>query len=135
MVGLISQQFPEIRVPVFLTVTAAVPDPGALASPVLTVDLPTEFALHGNAPNPFRPPTTIRFDLPVAAEVSLTIYNVQGRRVCTLVQGRVEPGRHAAAWDGRDGRGQPVAAGVYFYRLRAAEFERTRKLVLLRGSP
>jgi hypothetical protein len=74
--------------------------------------------LAPNAPNPLHPSTRIRYVLDRLAEVSLAVYDVQGRRVRTLVDGRTrEAGRHETVWDGTDGSGRPVASGVYFARL------------------
>ena len=93
---------------------------------------PRAFALEPNVPNPFNPTTSIAFTLPDAARASLAIYDVAGRRVRTLVSGRVSGGVHRVRWDGRDDRGQPVASGVYFARLRAGDRAATRKMVLVR---
>jgi len=89
------------------------------------------FRLHQNAPNPFRPSTTIRFDLPQRAAVSLRIYDVAGRLVRNLVAGgTLEAGRHEAAWNGQSESGRRVSAGLYFYRLQAGAFSETRRMVL-----
>jgi predicted nucleotidyltransferase len=95
--------------------------------------LPTSFALRNNIPNPFNPNTTIRYDLPESAPVSLRIYDVAGRLVKTLRGGGVEPpGFHKVVWSGRDNAGQRVASGVYFYRLDAGEYSETKKMVLIK---
>ena len=65
-------------------------------------DLPTEFALEQNYPNPFNPATTLRFDLPAAAAVRLTIYDLLGQELARLLDQRVEPGYHQVTWNGRD---------------------------------
>jgi hypothetical protein len=84
-------------------------------------------------PNPFNPVTTISFDLPRALEVSLEIYDLQGRLVRTLLNGNLYPtGSHKQVWDGRDGKGQAAASGVYFYRLTAGDQNRVGKLTLLK---
>ena len=94
---------------------------------------PNAFALHQNVPNPFNPTTTIGYDVPPGgADVELRIYDVAGRLVTTLVNGRVAAGRNTALWDGRNTNGQPVATGVYFYRFATATFTQTRKMVLLK---
>jgi hypothetical protein len=96
--------------------------------------LPETFALHPCAPNPFNPLTTIFYDVQAGAEhVSITVYDVAGRRVRTLVDGVEAAGfRRSVVWDGRDDHGHPVASGVYFYRLVAGKFTQTRKMVLLK---
>jgi len=101
-------------------------------STVAVADAPRlAFRLHQNAPNPFRPTTTIRFELPQRAPVSLRIYDVAGRLVRSLVTGgTLEAGRHEAAWNGQGESGQRVSAGLYFYRLQAGTFSETRRMVL-----
>ena len=94
--------------------------------------LPTDFVLEQNYPNPFNPTTTIRFSLPVAAEVELAIFNLLGQRVTTLVEGLRAAGRYTVVWDGRDDAGRPVASGVYFYRLQTDGFRETRKMLLVK---
>ena len=95
--------------------------------------VPSCFALHPCAPNPFNPRTLIRFDLPVAADAHLEIYDLAGRLVRTLVAGEHLPaGGHERAWSGRDRTGRPVAAGVYFYRLGAGTYTETRRMTLVK---
>jgi hypothetical protein len=93
--------------------------------------LPAIFAFEGNYPNPFRGQTTLRFDLPEAANVSLSIYDVMGRQVATLVDGSMAAGRHEVAWQGR-GRNGSLASGVYFARLKAGTHTATRRLTIVR---
>ncbi len=80
---------------------------------------PTRVMLHPNAPNPFNPMTTIRFDLPRAMRAELSVFSVNGKFVRRLVSQNLPAGRHEAPWDGRDHRGQPMSSGLYFYRLHA----------------
>jgi hypothetical protein len=94
--------------------------------------LPKVTALYQNAPNPFNPTTRIHFDLARDAHVELRIYNVSGRLVRTLVNGPMEHLRHQVVWDGMDNSGVPVSSGIYFYRLEAAGFSDTRKMLVLR---
>jgi len=72
------------------------------------------------------------FSLKERGRVSLVIYNVAGERVRTLADEDISAGAHARVWDGRDHVGQPVSSGVYFYQLKTADFEQTRKMVLLK---
>ncbi len=84
-------------------------------------------------PNPFNPETTISYELSEASDVSLTIYNIQGQVIRTLVASRYQSsGRYHIRWDSRDDRGIPVASGIYFYRIATEQFSRTRKLMLLK---
>jgi hypothetical protein len=94
--------------------------------------LPTTYALHEIAPNPFRASTVIRFDLPRAGPTRLEIFNVTGRRVRVLESGKMNPGRYAPVWDGRDGAGRAVSPGVYFVRLESGDFRATKKVVRTR---
>ncbi|HEX6943502.1 MAG TPA: choice-of-anchor D domain-containing protein, partial [Gemmatimonadaceae bacterium] len=104
----------------------------AMLSAVASIDLPTRFALSPNYPNPFNPATRIAYDLPRAVQVSLRVYDVGGRQVAELVRGTQPAGRYEIGWDGRNASREPVASGVYFYRLIAGEFVQTRKMVLLK---
>jgi hypothetical protein len=89
-------------------------------------------ALEQNHPNPFNPSTTISFTLPERTKVTLAVYDVQGKRVRTLVDAMLEEGRQEWVWDGKDSRGRPAATGVYFYRLETADRKLTRKMLLLK---
>lgn len=98
-----------------------------------TVSLPSDFKLYQNYPNPFNPTTTISWQLPVASQVELTIYNLLGQKIRTLVDGRQPAGFHQVEWDGRDDAGRQVASGVYFYRLTTVDgFRQSRKMLLLK---
>jgi hypothetical protein len=83
------------------------------------------------APNPFNPVTTLSFDLPRAAVVRVTIYDVRGRHVITLLDAQLTAGHHVRRWDGRDAQGRHVPSGTYFAHLHAGELQARRKLVLL----
>jgi hypothetical protein len=89
-------------------------------------------ALYPNYPNPFNPTTTIRYDLFDAGAVTLSIYNVLGQRVRTLVSERRPAGHNEATWDGTDDHGHRVASGVYVYKLETGATVRTRKMLLLK---
>jgi hypothetical protein len=93
---------------------------------------PRVTALHAGSPNPFAHTTRLAFDLAQRGRVSLRIYSVDGRLVRTLVREDLEPGRYARVWDGRDEGGRRVASNVYFYRMEAPGFQRTRKMLMLR---
>jgi hypothetical protein len=83
-------------------------------------------------PNPFGSAATIRFALPVAGTVRLTVHDVAGRRIATLVEGRYPVGEFAAVWNGVDRAGRPVSSGVYFIRIAAGGETRTEKVVRVR---
>jgi hypothetical protein len=103
-------------------------------APLSAVDgqVPRRFALYQSSPNPFGPQTAIRFDVPHSDRVLLEIFDVNGRRLRTLVDGVLSQGPKALAWDGTDDGGRPVGSGVYFYRMHAGQFRATRKMTLLR---
>ena len=91
------------------------------------MDIPVESSLKQNYPNPFNPSTTIRYELPKASHVTLTVYDLLGREVATLVNDVEEPGYKSVQWDA-----SRFSSGVYFCRLTAGEFIQTRKLLLVR---
>jgi|APSaa5957512622_1039677.scaffolds.fasta_scaffold17807_2 hypothetical protein len=94
--------------------------------------LPSRFALHANAPNPFNPETAIRFELPEQEMVRLELFNVLGQKVRTLVDEKLRVGGHRVIWDGRNEAGEEVGSGVFFYRLEAGEFVQVRRMLLLK---
>ncbi len=95
--------------------------------------LPQAFALRPNVPNPFNPTTTIFYDVPQGGtDVTISIYDVSGRLVKTLVDDRRPAGTHQVVWDGRNASGNPVSTGVYFYRMVAGSFTDARRMVLLK---
>jgi len=94
--------------------------------------VPLELSLAQNRPNPFARGTSIEYVLPNDAQVSLQIFDVNGRLIRTLVNGAGQPGVHRVAWDGRDQHGSILASGVYFYRLENGDKTITRKTVFLR---
>jgi hypothetical protein len=97
--------------------------------------LPSQFELMQNRPNPFNPTTTIEYAIPASVgsvAVKVSVYDVAGRLVRTLVDRAESPGFHSVVWDGRDARGAPVGSGVYFYRIDAGSFRADRKMVLLK---
>lgn len=94
--------------------------------------LPVAPHLYGCYPNPFNPRTTIRFDLSRTSRAALSIFNLAGRRIVTLVDTELEGGRHSSTWDGRDTWGRAVSSGTYFVRLTVDSVQQTRRMLLLR---
>lgn len=94
--------------------------------------IPGRFVLYQNYPNPFNPITTLRYDLPELTNVRLTIYDLLGREVKTLVNGVKPSGFYEVSWDGTDSGGRFVGAGVYLYQIQAGEYAKTHKMVLIR---
>jgi len=77
---------------------------------------PKEFRLYPNYPNPFNPITTISYDLPEDGFVELSVYNMRGEKVATLIKGNQEVGSYRLNWDGTSQSGEMVASGIYFLR-------------------
>jgi hypothetical protein len=96
-------------------------------SMVKLVGIPTQYELSQNYPNPFNPETKIEFALPMSAKVKLSVYNVLGQVVVTLVDGQMEAGFHGVTFDGHD-----LSSGVYFYRLEAGDYSATRQMVFMK---
>ena len=94
--------------------------------------IPEVFALHQNYPNPFNPTTQIRYDLPEDAMVSITIYDIMGRSIKSLVNTTQSAGYRSVRWDATNGFGEPVSAGMYIYMIQAGQFTKTKKMVLLK---
>ncbi len=115
---------PHIRMekPEFETTTLALDEIGEFKA-----ETPTVYALSQNYPNPFNPTTDISFDLPVSSRVELTIYNILGQEVETLINGEMEAGHHTVTWDA-----SPYSSGIYFYRISANNFSETKKMLLLK---
>jgi len=88
--------------------------------------LPSRFSLSQNYPNPFNPSTTIRYDLPKSASVTLRIFNMFGQEIAVLVNQTKEAGYHQVRWDAA------LPSGVYFYHIQAGDYVETRKMMLLK---
>ena len=92
---------------------------------------PVKYALGQNYPNPFNPKTTINYQLPIASFVELTIYNMLGQKVCSLVSGMQKAGFYTISWNGKNDQGILMSSGVYFYSLQAIEFLEYKKMILI----
>ena len=95
-------------------------------------NIPKEYQLLNNYPNPFNPSTTIEFDLSVQGDIRLTIYNLLGEVVKTFADQALEPGRHTIVWKGDSNSGVAVSSGIYFYSLRTGNFHSVKKMLLVR---
>ncbi|HOP05820.1 MAG TPA: T9SS type A sorting domain-containing protein [candidate division Zixibacteria bacterium] len=93
--------------------------------------LPQEFAVRQNYPNPFNAVTVVSFDLPHQSEVSFEVFNLLGQVVYDIRR-TLSAGTHQVEWDGRTSAGQPVASGLYFYRLATEGFVQTKKMILMK---
>ncbi len=94
--------------------------------------IPNTFRLLQNYPNPFNPTTTIQYELPYRSYVHITIYDLLGRKVTTLVSESQDAGFKSVIWNATNDKGKPVSAGVYLYQIKAGEFVQTRRMVLLK---
>jgi hypothetical protein len=121
-----TQGMNNLRTGVYGDLGPVVSSPSGLPRPVPV------FGLRQNMPNPFGSGTAIEFSVPETQRVTLAVFNISGRLVRTLVDGEVPAGPSQVRWDGRDGGGNPLASGIYFYRLENGERTITRKGVLLR---
>ena len=94
--------------------------------------LPEAFSLSQNYPNPFNPETVIRYALPEDCHVELTLYNILGQKVKTLVNEYQSAGYRMVRWNGRDDKGNEISSGLYFYKIKTPKYSETKKMVLLR---
>jgi len=92
-----------------------------------TAGTPEKFALSQNYPNPFNPKTVINYQLPIVNNVKLSVYNLLGQKVATLVDERQQAGTHQVEWDASG-----YGSGIYYYRIEAGEFQEVKKMILLR---
>ena len=104
-------------------------EPGTPKKPEHIIE---NYVLEQNYPNPFNPETEIRFQLPEDVHVTLSIYNMLGQRVCTLIDKQMQTGYHNIKWNGRDDFGNTVASGLYLYMIQAGKFTDVKKMVLMR---
>ncbi len=93
-------------------------------------EVPKEFALSQNYPNPFNPQTVIHYDLLVQSHVNISLFNIMGQKVTTLVDGYRSAGSYCVVWNGKDNNQKNLASGVYLYRMEADGFVQTRKLLI-----
>ena len=94
--------------------------------------IPLSFELQQNFPNPFNPSTTITYSIPEMVRVKLTVYDILGNLVATLVDAEMNPGNHKTVWEGNDRAGMKVASGMYFFRLEAGSSVAVRKMLLVK---
>jgi len=93
---------------------------------------PAAYQLSQNYPNPFNPTTTIYYSLEKSENVNLTVYNMLGQKVRTLVDHKINSGKYSAEWDGKDDLGRQMASGVYFYAMQAGSFSKTMKMLMMK---
>jgi hypothetical protein len=94
--------------------------------------LPITYNLYNAYPNPFNPVTTLRYDLPEDAMVNITIFDMMGRVIKTIVNSQQNAGFKSVRWNATNDYGKPVSAGIYLYMIQAGEYRQTRKMVLVK---
>lgn len=118
----------ELYGPVMVEIPAQ--DPGFIEAP----EVPRAYGLQQNYPNPFNPSTEISFTLPKGGPVQLSVYNLKGQLLRTLIDGETMSGnqQHSVVWDGKDRYGNEVTSGIYLYKLRTLEKVYTKKMLLMK---
>tara|TARA_B100001123_G_C14852361_1_gene844598 strand:+ start:158 stop:730 length:573 start_codon:yes stop_codon:yes gene_type:complete len=99
---------------------------------IIDEPFPIKFNLYNAYPNPFNPITTLRYDLPEDELVTITIYDMMGRKVKTVINGKQTSGHKSVKWNSNNDNEIPVSAGLYIYTMEAGKFRQTKKIVLLR---
>ena len=113
----------EITVQVGVGAQVSIEEPGIT---------PLQFALHQNYPNPFNPETMIRFDVADKTDLSISVYNILGEKITTLLKGSLEAGTYHVQWNGVSDQGKTLPSGMYFYELNSPLFHSVKKLVLVK---
>jgi hypothetical protein len=106
--------------------------PNVGIEPVGEPGIPSKVELFQNFPNPFNPVTEIQFQVNQSRKVNLTVFDMLGRKVKTLVDENVAAGKYKVEWNGTNEFGQPAASGIYFYRLQTDGFSQSRKMLLMK---
>ena len=118
--------FPDldsVRVPVILTINNELGFKPSL--------LPTKYYLMSPYPNPFNPSTKIRYGTAYDVNATIKIFDINGRVVRSILDGKISPGNHETEWNGRDDGGNNIPSGMYFIRYNAGDYRKTQKVVLL----
>ena len=95
-------------------------------------DIPIQYSLDQNYPNPFNPITKINFTIAKKSFVNITVFDIAGNKIKGLINSYYNPGNKSVQWNATNEQGEPVSAGVYFYRIQAGNFVDTKKMVLLK---
>ena len=98
----------------------------------LDKQIPTSFHISQNYPNPFNPTTTIKYQIPKTVDVRIEVFNILGQKVRTLVNARLAPGYYEITWNGTDDTGRVISSGIYIYLIKAEDFVRSKKMILLK---
>lgn len=103
-----------------------------ISSVLSSSEIPKQYSLNQNFPNPFNPTTEIRYDIPSEVHVLLKIFSIDGREVRTLVNEVQTPGHKAVVWDGKNNIEQPVSSGIYIYKLQSGNYSFSRKMLMIK---
>ena len=95
-------------------------------------NFPSKFSLYQNYPNPFNPVTKIKYDIAKQGNVSLSIYDIKGRKIISLVNKQQEAGTYSVLWNGRNDFGENLPGGLYIYRIESGSFLSTKKLLYIK---
>lgn len=95
-------------------------------------NVPDAFHVYQNYPNPFNPSTTIRYSIPEADQVIISIYDINGKMISTLLNAKQNAGIHEVSWNGKNNSGMPVVSGVYLYRVKSGNYSKISKMILLK---
>ena len=93
---------------------------------------PQKYVLNQNYPNPFNPSTTIKYSLAKPNNVTITIYNILGTKICTLINSYQTSGEHSIKWDAKDDNNNFVSSGIYIYKLETGDVNLMKKMILLK---
>ena len=105
----------------------------ALSIKDMVLITPEDYKLSQNYPNPFNPTTTIEYTLPIASKISISIFNVMGQEVASIIQNQDKPaGTYQVTWNGMDKSGNQVASGTYFYSMRFGNFTKTKQMTFMK---
>ncbi|MCD4818067.1 MAG: carboxypeptidase regulatory-like domain-containing protein [Candidatus Cloacimonetes bacterium] len=131
----------EADVYIFVTALYENPDGESVHSNIVTCGIATESpqnqtnfitSLKNNYPNPFNPETEISFSLADQGKVKISIYNIKGQKIKTLIYESLPIGEHSIVWNGKDSKENPVSSGVYFYRMKTSQYQKINKMLLLK---
>ena len=95
-------------------------------------EVPGEFKLHQNMPNPFNPETNIQFDIAENSHVRVSVFNLVGQKVASLVNGQMNSGIYHITWNGLSDKGETLPSGMYFYELKTDNYQSVKKLILVK---
>jgi hypothetical protein len=127
-----SQVAIEVVEPIVFTAEQVYVEAGSMVTVKVENLIPTEYSLGQNYPNPFNPTTQFAVDVPKLAMVDVSVYDILGRKVATLISGEMEAGYHTIEWNSVNSQNQAVSSGIYFVRMTSDQFNAVRKVILMK---